>query len=290
MECRLQPFHHEKLEVGTNLTDIEQLAQFVTNNKPLMVLSGAGCSTESGIFDYRDEQGNWKLDPPQNYSRFLKSEGSRRQYWSRSMLGWPRFSSAQPNAAHKSLVALENAGIVNYLVTQNVDDLHQRAGQRHITPLHGLLKNVVCLDCGRFYERELIQEHLLDWNSEFIGNARSFAPDGEAVLDRPVDYRFRVPYCDSCGGIVKPDVVFFGESVPENRVKTTYAALEKSRGLLLVGTSAMVFSSYRICTRAFDLGMPVAAINRGDTRIDDALSIHLRQNVGEVLPILCTYA
>ena len=271
------------------MDEISKLAQFISSNKPVLVLTGAGCSTDSGIFDYRDERGNWKVEPPQNYSRYMKSEVARRRYWSRSMSGWPRFSSAKPNAAHNAIAALEDAELVHYLVTQNVDDLHQQAGQRHLIPLHGLLKNVICLECGRFYDRGRLQERLLEWNSELVGNVQLHAPDGDAILDRPVDHRFKVPYCDSCGGIVKPDVVFFGESVPEERAKAVSAALEQCNGLLLVGTSVMVYSSYRICKQAFKLRMPVAAVNRGDTRVDDALCLHVRENVSEVFSALSEY-
>ena len=265
------------------MSDIDSLVEFVKENAPLLVLTGAGCSTESGIFDYRDERGKWKLPPPQNYSHFIRSEVSRRRYWSRSMLGWPRFHAAQPNAAHKVLADLEKAGYVKQLVTQNVDDLHQQAGHRSVLALHGLLKNVVCVDCGLYYDRQFIQQRLLDWNDELVGEAKSFAPDGEAVLDRPVTEEFRVPYCDSCGGTLKPDVVFFGESIPPARARQIETSMLGCGGVLLVGTSVMVYSSYRICRRARDKGLKLAAINRGDTRVDEELTIHVRDSVGATL-------
>ena len=154
---------------------VDALATFVRHNKPLCVITGAGCSTDSGIFDYRDESGDWKREPPVHLDEFLRSDVARRKYWARSMLGWPRFFKATPNYAHRALVQLEQAGFVDVVITQNVDDLHEKSGQKNIIPLHGSLATVTCQDCGITVERQVIQQELESLNPKFV--VASVIPD-----------------------------------------------------------------------------------------------------------------
>jgi NAD-dependent SIR2 family protein deacetylase len=249
------------------------------------VLTGAGVSTDSGIPDYRDDDGAWKARAPVQYRDFIGSEATRRRYWARSMLGYPFMASTQPNAAHHALSTLEARGRLSLLVTQNVDGLHRRAGSQQLVDLHGRLDQVRCLGCGALTERAALQSELEAHNPEFIqaNGSAIIKPDGDAEL-RDVDYqRFDVVPCATCGGMLKPHVVFFGENVPAARVIQSMAALESSRLLLIIGTSLMVFSGFRFARAAARFGVPIAIINRGITRADELSTLKLRGNVGEIL-------
>jgi NAD-dependent SIR2 family protein deacetylase len=260
------------------------LVGFLRGCRRLLVLTGAGCSTESGIPDYRDEDGEWKRSPPVNYRDFRGSEAARRRYWARSFLGWPRFSACEPNAAHAALATLEGTGRVSLLVTQNVDGLHQRAGSRRVLDLHGRLDRVVCLDCGARSGRRELQELLLERNPAWRRRAAAAAPDGDAEPGEADFSSFEVVPCGRCGGVLKPDVVFFGESVPSGRVEAAYAALGRSDGLLVVGSSLEVWSGYRFARAAAERGIPVVLVNLGRTRADDLARVRVRGRAGEVLP------
>ena len=221
------------------------------------------------------------------YREFVESGHARRRYWSRSLLGWPRVASAEPNAAHRALAALERVGLVRALVTQNVDGLHQRAGSRRVVDLHGRLDEVECLDCGGRVSRHDVQQQLLAWNKHFAGEAAFGAglparPDGDAQWEADLS-DFQVPSCSSCGGVLKPAVVFFGENVPRARVDVAMAALRQADALLVVGSSLMVFSGYRFCLAARAAGQPVAAVNLGRTRADDLLALKVEQDCCEAL-------
>jgi NAD-dependent SIR2 family protein deacetylase len=222
------------------------------------------------------------------YRDFVNSDHARRRYWSRSLVGWPRVASAAPNAAHRALSSLERAGVVRTLVTQNVDGLHQRAGSRRVVDLHGRLDEVECLDCGGRVSRRDVQEQLVAWNPGFgTPAARDAAarPDGDSEWEADVT-RFAVPHCPSCGGVLKPAVVFFGENVPRTRVETSMAALGEADALLVVGSSLMVFSGYRFCLAAQAMGKPVAAVNLGRTRADGMLALKVEEDCGEALQSL----
>jgi NAD-dependent SIR2 family protein deacetylase len=259
------------------------LASFVFRHPRLFVLTGAGCSTGSGIPGYRDEQGVWKTRPPVQYSEFVARAEARRRYWSRSLVGWPRVASAQPNAAHRALATLEQAGFVHTLVTQNVDGLHQRAGSRRAIDLHGRLDEVECLECGGRLPRQDVQAMLLGWNPSFAPRSDAPArPDGDALVERDLS-GFCVPDCGACGGILKPSVVFFGENVPRLRVERALAALAASDALLVVGSSLMVFSGYRFCLAAKALGKPIAVVNLGRTRADPFLHLKVEDECGRAL-------
>jgi NAD-dependent SIR2 family protein deacetylase len=260
-----------------------QLEQFVRRHPRLLVLSGAGVSTACGIPDYRDEDGDWKRAQPVQYGDFVRHPHVRRRYWARALVGWSRFAAAQPGPAHLALARLEELGHVHHLVTQNVDRLHQRAGSRRVIDLHGRLDRVECLDCRAELPRDRLQQELAARNPGFRDLEAAVAPDGDALLEG-VDFdAFQVPECDRCGGTLKPAVVFFGESVPRDRVADAFARLEESDAVLVVGSSLMIWSGYRFCRAAALSHKPVAAVNLGRTRADDELALKLREECGAVL-------
>lgn len=233
-----------------------------------LVLTGAGVSTDSGIPDYRDQNGGWKGRQPIQYRDFIRSSHARRRYWARSFAGWPQVATARPNEAHHALARLETIGRIGTLVTQNVDGLHQAAGSRRVVDLHGRLDRVECLECGLRRPRTEMQNALAALNPGWSGRPTGVAPDGDADLEA-VDYRrFRVPDCPACGGVLKPEVVFFGESVPRDVVDRAFAALDAADALLVVGSSLMVWSGYRFVRHAVQRGIPVFLVNRGRTRGD----------------------
>ncbi|MBL8258510.1 MAG: NAD-dependent protein deacetylase [Candidatus Competibacteraceae bacterium] len=262
---------------------IDALADFVARHQTLLVLTGAGCSTDSGIADYRDANGAWKRQQPMCYQEFVGSEQARRRYWARSLAGWPAFAEARPNTAHRALAALETAGFVHQVVTQNVDGLHQRAGSRRVIDLHGRLDAVVCLQCPYRGSRAAVQELLTACNPDFTARASALAPDGDADVERMDFGDFRPPECPNCGGLLKPAVVFFGEAVPKLRVERACQRLSEAGALLVVGSSLAVFSGYRFCKLAVERGQPVAAVNLGRTRADNDLALKLNLACGPVL-------
>ncbi len=249
----------------------------------VLALSGAGCSTESGIPDYRDEDGSWKGARPILWREFRCSPDARRRYWARSMLGWPNVAAAAPGRAHQMLAELEQAGIVHWLVTQNVDGLHQSAGSRRVTDLHGRLDTVRCTACGHRDDRRTHQDRLLEANPGWRGLHAAPRPDGDVDLDAAAWAGFRVPRCARCSGMLKPDVVFFGENVPKPVVAAAFRRLERSRLLLVVGSSLAVWSGYRFVRRARELGIPVVIINRGRTRGDGDAAHRLTGDCGDIL-------
>lgn len=258
------------------------LAGFVARAERLFVLTGAGCSTDSGIPDYRDEDGDWKRRQPIRYAEFTRSDAMRRRYWARSMIGWPRMANAQPNDAHRALATLEASGRIDLLVTQNVDGLHQAAGSEAVLDLHGRIAHVVCLGCGARSTRDAMQARLREANPSWVGLAAGTAPDGDADLEVDTD-AFEIPDCERCGGMLKPDVVFFGESVPPRRVEQAYASVAASDALLVVGSSLMVFSGLRFVRAAVKAGTPVAILNRGRTRADDDAALKVEEACGPAL-------
>ena len=263
-----------------------ELERFVRRHPRLFVLTGAGVSTGSGIPDYRDAEGNWKRPRPVLYGDFVRDEGARRRYWARSMIGWRQFARARPCKAHAALARLEARGLVHQLVTQNVDRLHQRAGSLRVIDLHGRLDAVECLDCGQFGKRDELQRVLEENNPAFRVWRAESAPDGDALLEEIDLGAFRLPDCNRCAGTLKPSVVFFGESVPRERVQRALRKLEESDALLVVGSSLMVWSSYRFCRAATRHGKPIAAVNLGRTRADADLALKLRDECGSVLSAL----
>jgi NAD-dependent SIR2 family protein deacetylase len=275
------------MATAARVDDDESLHAFVRDHQHLLVLTGAGCSTASGIPGYRDRDGQWKGRAPVQYADFVGSAHARRRYWSRSLLGWQRVSSAQPNATHHALAALERAGVVRTLVTQNVDGLHQRAGSRRVVDLHGRLDEVECLECGGRVARADVQVLLLSWNPSYreaiaAGLAAPARPDGDADWEADLS-DFVVPGCAACGGVLKPSVVFFGENVPRGRVEAVQEALAAADALLVVGSSLTVFSGYRFCLAAQAAGKPVAAVNQGTTRADALFALKVEDDCGSVM-------
>jgi NAD-dependent SIR2 family protein deacetylase len=272
------------------------LTDFIAASKRLVVLTGAGCSTESGIPDYRSPGGAWTRHKPIYFNAFVSSGDVRRFYWARSFRGWPRFAAARPNAAHESLARLEAGGLVRFLITQNVDDLHQEAGSRAVVQLHGRNRLVVCLDCKEETLRVDVQDRLAELNREWLARApwkhlhhhlqadeADFAPDGDANVAREAIGDFRVAPCLSCGGVLKPAVVFFGESVPKEKVDVSMAAVDDAGALLVAGSSLTVWSGFRFVRRAADRGIPIAIVNIGPTRGDELTSLKIEASCGEVL-------
>jgi NAD-dependent SIR2 family protein deacetylase len=250
------------------------------------VLSGAGISTDSGIPGYRDEDGQWNRPSPVQWRDFLRTEATRQRYWARSMVGWLLMARAEPNAAHRALGQLEISGRVEQLVTQNVDGLHQRAGSSAVIELHGNIGHVICLGCGAQYSRASIQRTLEQDNPQFRGVIAAAAPDGDADVEaRDVD-AFRVPGCARCNGMLKPDVVFFGENVPRQRVEAAASALEQSDAMLVIGSSLMVYSGFRFCEWAQRMGKPIAAINLGRTRADHLFALKVKVPCADALTSL----
>jgi NAD-dependent SIR2 family protein deacetylase len=262
---------------------VDALIGFVERHPRLFVLTGAGCSTDSGIPDYRDAAGEWKRARPVMFGDFMANERTRKRYWARSLVGFRRMRAARPNDAHRALADLEWRGHVAQLVTQNVDGLHQAAGSRDVIDLHGRIDTVRCLGCGRRSPRERLQVELARRNPGYAALAALDAPDGDADLDGVAFDRFDVPGCDACGGLLKPDVVFFGENVPPDRVERAMAAIAASDAMLVVGSSLMVYSGYRFVQAMADAGKPVAAVNLGRTRADHLLALKITDRCASAL-------
>jgi NAD-dependent SIR2 family protein deacetylase len=257
----------------------------------VLVLTGAGISTDSGIPDYRGPDGRPRHAAPMTYDRFRGSEVERRRYWARSHLGWRRIAGARPNVSHDAVAALEHAGLVRRVVTQNVDGLHSAAGNRDVIDLHGRLDTVVCLDCGVRRPRIELAMRLDVVNPGFgaraTGGARHGAgalrPDGDVVLGDDATAAFRVVSCRRCGGVLKPDVVFFGEQVPRARFRGALDELDRARALLVLGSSLTVGSGYRFVTAARRRGLPVAIVTRGVTRGDAHATVRVDAGLAEAL-------
>ncbi|WP_404989841.1 NAD-dependent protein deacetylase [Caballeronia sp. LZ029] len=262
---------------------VQQLHEFVERHPRLFVLSGAGISTESGIPCYRDREGQRTGRAPILLKDFLGSDYARRRYWARSLIGWPVVQNAQPNAAHHALRALDARSRVHRLVTQNVDGLHIRAGNPDVIELHGNIGRVRCIECGERHTRAAVQRMLEAANPDFIGYTAPAVPDGDAHIEDLDFASFDVPGCTRCGGVLKPDVVFFGESVPRVLVDDAARSLEAADAMLVVGSSLMVYSGYRFCEWAAKSGKPIAAINIGKTRADALLALKVEAPCSEAL-------
>lgn len=261
-----------------------------------IVLAGAGCSTESGIPDYRGPDAPAPPRQPIMYQAFVGSSAARARYWTRSSIGWQRIRAARPNPAHHALARLEADGTVCGLITQNVDGLHRAAGSRNVVELHGSLAAVRCLECSEVVDRDAFQHRILTHNPAWSdalkhrpsGAAQSApsAPDGDVELGESAFADFVVPGCAECDGTMKPDVVFFGENVPSERVQQAWNLFERGDVLLVVGSSLTVFSGRRFVYRAQKEGMPVAVVNIGPTRADDIATVRVEGRLGDVLPRL----
>ncbi|WWW03919.1 NAD-dependent protein deacetylase [Actinomadura luteofluorescens] len=261
------------------------LADLVSDGD-VVVLSGAGLSTESGIPDYRGETGRRRRAEPMTYQAFTGSEAARRRYWARSHLGWRHIARARPNAGHRAVAELQRRGLLAGIITQNVDGLQQAAGAREVIELHGALDRVVCLSCGERSARERLDERLREANPGWTARAETINPDGDAVLRDEAVETFRIVDCERCGGALKPDVIFFGENVPPARVGECYALTERAGALLVLGSSLTVLSGYRFVRHAARHGVPVAIVNRGATRGDPHALVTLDAPLGATLDAL----
>ena len=253
--------------------------------RPTLVLTGAGMSTGSGLPDYRGRDAVPRS--PMTYQEFVGSDLSRRCYWARSTVGWRWFAQARPNAAHHALAKLGEVTPLTGVVTQNVDGLHQAAGSRPVLDLHGALDRVICLDCRALIDRHRMQEQLLALNPRFAGRLDALAvesrsaPDGDAEVDRTADFRY--PACPSCGGMLKPDVVFFGENADRAVVDEAMTLLDEAAALLVLGSSLSVMSGLRFVRRAAQQGRDVVIVNDGATRGDDLATLRLHGRLEDVL-------
>ncbi len=259
------------------------LAAFLEQNESLAVVSGAGASTASGIPDYRDRRGGWKHAQPIQYLEFVQNDEARRRYWARSYVGWQRFSRARPNAAHYALAEMEASGKVDTVITQNVDRLHSDAGSQRVIDLHGDLGRVRCLDCEKIHARIDFQRVLKEANPNWHAEVFRYKPDGDAELADNGHHEFAVPGCMTCSGIIKPDVVMFGENVPKKRVLDAMAAIDRADALLVVGSSLMLFSGFRFAREAAAQGKPIAIVTDGLTRADDLATLKIEADCGPVL-------
>ncbi len=265
--------------------DLEQLTGLVADGR-VLVVTGAGISTDSGIPDYRGPDGTAHNAAPMTYQRFVGSEADRQRYWARSHVGWARFAAARPNPSHLAVAALGRAGHLTGVVTQNVDGLHSAAGSPEVIDLHGRLDRVACLTCG--VRRPRLEVGLrLDavnpgYRDQVAAATGQLRPDGDVALDDTTG--FRLVACRACGGVLKPDVVYFGEHVPRERFRTALAWLDRSRSLVVLGSSLMVGSGYRFATAAARRGLPIAIVTRGVTRADHLASLRIDAPLAEVLP------
>lgn len=252
-----------------------------------LVLTGAGISTSSGIPDYRDSEGVRRGKAPMMYQEFLATPQARRRYWARAMLGWPRVRIAQPNKAHLALANLQQRQRISGLITQNVDTLHDQAGSHDVIELHGSLHRVLCLDCQLRSTRDVIQRQM-EIDNPYLAQVHAVqAPDGDTLLDPTFEEHFQVPHCPHCNGErLKPDVVFFGENVAPATAARAMAAVEQAEGLLVVGSSLMAYSAFRLCKAMAEHGKPVIAINLGKTRGDELLQVKIEASCEQLLPLL----
>ncbi|MEY7972049.1 NAD-dependent protein deacetylase [Saccharomonospora xinjiangensis] len=264
----------------TELTEVVR----VVGEGGVVVLSGAGLSTESGIPDYRGEGGKLRSQAPMTHQEFVNSEDGRRRYWARSHLGWDVFSRARPNDGHRAVAALRRRGHLLGVITQNVDGLHQAAGADGVIELHGSLGRVVCLDCGHNSSRWALQQRLRAANPGFSADVTQLNPDGDVELPEPLVREFRVVSCAACGtGVLKPDVVFFGDSVPRRRVEQCRRLIDEAAAVLVLGSSLAVMSGLRFVRQAASAGKPVLIVNRGETRGDAHAVLRVDRPLGAAL-------
>jgi len=266
---------------------IADLAQLLAPGGAV-VLTGAGISTESGIPDYRGPSGRSRRGTPMTYQTFVSDAEARRRYWARSFLGWRLMAGAAPNDGHRAVAALQAQGLLAGIVTQNVDGLHQAAGATGVVELHGALDRVICLHCGQTSARTELDARLREANPDFAGWATAINPDGDVELADDVVAGFQTVDCTGCLGLLKPDVVFFGESVPRERVQGCFALVESAQALVVLGSSLSVMSGRRFVLRAAKLGIPVAIVNQGPTRGDEYAAVRLDAPLGAALTAVVT--
>jgi NAD-dependent SIR2 family protein deacetylase len=269
-----------------SVAGVDELADLLADGDAV-VLSGAGLSTDSGIPDYRGASGSLRRHTPMTYQTFTRDPRGRHRYWARSFVGWRQIRGARPNDGHRAVGDLQAAGLVDGVITQNVDGLHQAGGARDVVELHGGLDRTVCLGCGDVADRAALDERLREVNPHFGPRTDEINPDGDAELPDDVLDGFVMVGCLACGdGPLKPDVVFFGETVPRDRVDRCFGLVESAGSLVVLGSSLTVMSGYRFVLRAAKLGIPVAIVNVGPTRGDAKADVRVDAPLGAVLPAL----
>jgi len=262
---------------------VAELAGWIADGN-VVVLSGAGLSTESGIPDYRGPSGAARRTTPMTYQAFTRDPVARRRYWARSHLGWRTIGDARPNAGHRAVARLQQLGTLDGIITQNVDGLHQEGGARDVVELHGSLARISCLDCGALTPRTEMESRLTAANPGFAAVAAAINPDGDVELDGAEVDGFALVDCAGCGGMLKPDVVYFGETVPPDRVARSFELVCAARTLLVLGSSLTVMSGRRFVLRAAKEGIRVAIVNQGVTRGEPYASLTVDAALGAVLP------
>ena len=268
----------EQLHAG-----MAELAAWITDGN-VVILSGAGLSTDSGIPDYRGPSSAVRRTAPMTYQAFTRDPMARRRYWARSHLGWRTIGDARPNAGHRAVARLQELNVLAGIVTQNVDGLHQAGGARDVVELHGNLMRVACLQCGSVSPRSELEARLNAANPTFAGVVRAIKPDGDVELDEATLDGFTVVDCLDCGGMLKPDVVYFGETVPADRVRRSFELVCAARTLVVLGSSLTVMSGRRFVLRAAKEGIRVAIVNQGVTRGQPYAGLVVDAPLGEVLP------
>jgi NAD+-dependent protein deacetylase sirtuin 4 len=269
--------------------EFEHLKEFISKNKPITILSGAGLSTESGIPDYRSPNGSYsKGHRPIQFQEYRSSEKNRKRYWARNMIGYRLFNTVKPNKGHLAIATLQESGIVHNIITQNVDELHQKGGSNKVINLHGSNHEVICLQCRDITSRSDFQKRLEELNSQFLLDHEVYEKrsDGDAQLSESTRYEdIKIPNCSKCSdGMMKPNVVFFGESVPSETVERIKEIILKETGALIaVGSSLQVFSSFRFIKFAHENKIPIAIINIGETRGDDFCNLKIEAKCGDIL-------
>jgi NAD-dependent SIR2 family protein deacetylase len=276
---------HECVTQAVQDTRLAALAGLIAAGG-VTILSGAGLSTESGIPDYRGPTGLARRAQPMTYQTFTGSAAARQRYWARSHLGWRQVARAVPNRGHEAVAELDRRGQLTGIITQNVDGLHQAAGAREVVELHGSLSRVRCLGCGQRTARAGLDRRLRSANPDWDALPGQLNPDGDAVVDAAAEGRFRVVDCAGCGGVLKPDVIFFGENVPRPRVDECYELVTGSRALVVLGSSLTVMSGYRFVRHAAKLGIPVVIVNQGPTRGDGEALFTVDAPLGRTLSTL----
>jgi NAD-dependent SIR2 family protein deacetylase len=271
------------LSLAPGIVEVAPVAEVVAGGG-VVVLSGAGISTESGIPDYRGASGSLRTHTPMTYGDFVGSAAGRQRYWARSHLGWRTIARAAPNDGHRAVAVLQARGFLSGVITQNVDGLHQAAGARDVIELHGNLDRVICLDCRRTTPREELDRRLREANPFFEGVATRINPDGDVELPEDVVQGFQLVPCTNCGSaLLKPDVVFFGENVPKPRVERCYSLIDEARAVLVLGSSLTVMSGFRFVRYAAKAGKEVLIVNQGLTRGDPYATHRVDLPLGQAL-------
>jgi len=275
-------------------SELEKLQDFVDNSTSILILTGAGISTESGIPDYRSEEVGLYARTnhrPIQHQEFMKSKCVRQRYWARNFVGWSTFSGVAPNLSHKILTTWERQGKTSLIVTQNVDRLHHKAGCEATVELHGSAYDVKCMNCNFTINRHDFQNLLIDLNPSFSAKSIEMRPDADVDLPQEMINNFKLPHCNNCQdavrGFFKPDIVFFGDNVPKYRVERVYSELESSDSLLIIGSSLQVYSGYRFVLRAHELKKQIGIVNIGKTRGDKLAHLKLNGKCSEILSKIC---